>query len=95
MHTHGVCNIPESVSSKKAAKLLGCAPSTTSRQCESGKFEGATKALVDGVEAWQIPIASLPIHAQKKMKDEVMATMTARLASAVPRNALAPSWRAW
>ncbi len=71
MHEVGPCKIPETVGASKAAKLLGCVPSTITRQCESGKYIGAKKALVDGVGVWQIPISSLPAHAQSMMREEV------------------------
>jgi putative transposase len=81
MHDKGSCKTPEFLGAAKAARLLDRVPSTITRQCESGKFEGATKTLVDGVEAWRIPIASLPIHAQRKMKAELDAERAAKLAA--------------
>lgn len=65
VHEGGACTIPEFVSAPRAAELLECVPSTVTRQCKSGKYDGAKKALVDGVEIWQIPIASLPVSMQR------------------------------
>ncbi|MEF8699245.1 MAG: transposase domain-containing protein [Candidatus Accumulibacter sp. UW20] len=81
MHDIGSCKIPNFVGAPEAAKLLECVPSTITRQCESGKFPGASKAMVNGIEAWQIPVASLPIHAQQKVKQEAAAALVARCAS--------------
>lgn len=81
LHDHGSCNIPEFVSGSKAAEMLGCVPSTVTRQCQSGKYPGAKKVPVDGVEVWQIPVGSLPEHAQSMMREEVAATLRERLAA--------------
>lgn len=77
----GVDIVPENVGAKKAAELLGIEQRSVNRQCESGKYEGAKKHLVDGVEVWKIPIASLPEHAQKKMLEEVKAIARERCAA--------------
>lgn len=71
--------IPEFITPAKAVELTGKGISTVKRHCQEGKFPGATKTLVDGIEAWQIPIASLPIHAQKKMAEEVKAKLADRI----------------
>ncbi|MDP2094719.1 MAG: transposase domain-containing protein [Hydrogenophaga sp.] len=81
----GSCNIPEFVSPSKLAALLDCAASTVTRQCQSGKFKGAQKTLIDGNESWQIPISSLPPHAQAKMFDEVKAATLARAVDMAPQ----------
>jgi putative transposase len=81
MHEVGACNISEFVTAPKAAKLIGCAPSTITRHCKAGKYQGAKKAQVDGVEAWQIPIASLPEHAQSMLREEVKAAKREKVAS--------------
>ena len=65
--------IAEFVTPAKAAELTGKGVSTIKRYCDAGKFEGAKKAMVDGVEVWQIPIASLPPHAQAMMIEEARA----------------------
>lgn len=78
---HGPLKIPEAVTPSKAAELLGAGVATIKRHCMEGKYPGAKKALVDGVEAWQIPIASLPEHAQRKMLEEVKATARERAAA--------------
>lgn len=83
MHDLGSCNTPEFILGPKAAELLGCVPSTITRQCKSGKFQGAKKVPVDGVEVWQIPIASLPPSAQMMMLAEVKAALVEK---AVSRN---------
>lgn len=73
--------IAEFVTPAKAAELTGKGVSTIKRYCDAGKFEGAKKALVDGVEVWQIPIASLPPHAQAMMIEEARADSRARCAA--------------
>ncbi len=88
MHDLGSCNSPEFILGPKAAELLGCAPSTITRQCKSGKFEGAKKAPVDGVEVWQIPVASLPIAAQTKLAEEAKAAIAARVGTVPAPKAL-------
>lgn len=81
MHDLGSCNTPEFVLGPKAAKLIGCDPLTITRQCKSGKYEGAKKVPVDGVEVWQIPIPSLPPSAQMMMLAEVKAALVEKAAS--------------
>jgi len=81
MHGVGACNVSEFVTAPTAAKLIGCAPSTITRHCKAGKYEGAKKALVDGVEVWQIPIASLPEHAQSMLREKVKAAKREKVAS--------------
>jgi putative transposase len=77
----GVDIIPENVGAKKAAELLGIEPRSVNRNCESGKYQGATKVPVNGVEVWQIPIGSLPERAQRKILEEVKATARERAAA--------------
>lgn len=76
--------IPEFVTPTKAVDLTGDSLTTVKRDCREGKYQGATKILVDGVEAWQIPISSLPIHARRKMAKEVTAALAAKAASLGP-----------
>lgn len=52
--------IPEFVDAKKCADLLGIKRRSVIRNCGDGKYPGARKVLVDGVEVWQIPVESLP-----------------------------------
>jgi hypothetical protein len=80
--TTGVDIIPEFLGAKKAAELLGIKQRSVNRNCDSGKYEGAKKTLVDGVEVWQIPIASLPAHAQSMMREAVKAAALERVAVA-------------
>ena len=80
-HKFGSCNIAQFVAAPKAASLIGCAPSTITRQCKAGKFPGAEKVTVDGVEVWQIPIESLPVHAQSMLRAELAASFRERLAA--------------
>lgn len=84
MHDGGSCNIPEFVSPSKLAELLDCAPSTITRRCQSGKFKGAQKTLIDGNESWQIPITSLPPHAREKLGVEAKAAIVARAMAIAP-----------
>jgi len=77
----GVDIIPENVGAKKAAEVLGIEQRSVNRNCEAGKYPGAQKILTAGVEAWQIPIGSLPEHAQRKMLEEVKATARERAAA--------------
>jgi len=72
---------PEFVTPAQAVTLTGDSLTKIKRDCREGKFDGATKTVVAGVEAWQIPIASLPIHAQRKMKAELDAARAAKLAA--------------
>ncbi len=81
--TTGVDIIPEFLGAKKAAELLGIKQRSVNRNCDSGKYEGAKKALVDGVEVWQIPISSLPAHAQSMMREEAKAAALERVAVAI------------
>jgi len=73
--------IPENIGAKKAAALLGIEHRSVNRNCESGKYQGAKKVLVDGVEAWQIPIGSLPDIAKLKMLEEIKSTARERAAA--------------
>jgi putative transposase len=84
MHDLGSCKVPEFLGAPEAAKLLQRVSSTITRQCESGKFEGATKARVNGIHAWQIPVASLPAPAQRKLRDEIRKAHAAHLAATLP-----------
>ncbi|QLH52022.1 MAG: hypothetical protein HWD57_21275 [Candidatus Accumulibacter cognatus] len=77
----GSCKTPTFVGAPEAAKLLERDPSTVTRQCDSGTFTGATKTLVNGIKVWQIPISSLPLAAQRKLKAELDAARAARLAA--------------
>ena len=83
-HDAVACSSADYIGAPKAAKLLGCAPSTITRQCDSGKYSGALKQSVDGKEVWQIPITSLPKPAQKKLAAEVKAAMLERVAQTTP-----------
>lgn len=73
--------IPDTVPPSKAAELLSVSIATVKRHCADGKYPGARKVLVDGVEAWQIPVESLPKLAQSKLLKEVKAAMRARAAA--------------
>jgi putative transposase len=84
MHDLGSCKVPEFLGAPEAAKLLQRVSSTITRQCESGKFEGAIKARVNGIDAWQIPVASLPAPAQRKLHAEILKAQAAHLAATLP-----------
>ncbi len=73
--------IPEFVTPTKAVDLTLDSLTTVKRYCREGKYQGATKTLVNGIEVWQIPIASLPLAAQRKLKAELDAARAARLAA--------------
>lgn len=73
--------VPEFLGAKKAADLLGIQQRSVNRNCDAGKYQGAKKALVDGVEAWQIPISSLPEHVQSMLCEEVKAAKREKVAS--------------
>ncbi len=65
--------------------------STIKRHCERGKFEGATKTRLNGIDAWQIPVASLPASAQRKLVDQILKVQAAQPATSLPTvAALAP-----
>lgn len=88
--TQGVDVVPEFVGAKKAATLLGIDQRSVNRNCGEGKYEGATKTLIAGGEAWQIPVASLPPRAQIKMAEEVKAQLAARI-GLVPTPKVSPA----
>lgn len=77
----GVDVIPGFIDAKKAAGLLSIERRSVIRNCVDGKYPGAKKVPVDGVEVWQIPVGSLPGHAQSMMREEVAATLRERLAA--------------
>ncbi|MDD5478742.1 MAG: DNA-binding domain-containing protein [Rhodoferax sp.] len=64
--------------------MTGWGVTTVKRHCREGKFKGVQKMLIDGNESWQIPIASLPQHAQAKYVAEVKAAAVARAAEIAP-----------
>lgn len=76
--------IQEFVTPTKAAELSGDSLTTVKRHCRNGKYAGAKKSVTDGIEAWQIPITSLPIQAQRKMTAEVKAAMLERVEAIAP-----------
>ena len=89
------CKLPVSLTAPAVANLLECSPSTVTRRCESGKYPGATKAQGNGVSVWQIPVASLPAAAQKKLLAELQSQLRAQV-PALPAEAPAddPDYRA-
>lgn len=70
----------------RAAELTGDSLTTIKRHCRRGKFKGATKATVNGVDAWQIPILSLPLAAQQTLAAEVKVAMLAQANAIAPAN---------
>lgn len=68
----------------KVAELTGLSLSTVKRNCHRGKYTGAQKTLIDGTESWQIPVASLPPHAQAALLAEFKAAVVSRAAAVVP-----------
>ncbi len=68
----------------KAAELTGLSLSTVKRNCHRGKYTGAQKTLIDGTESWQIPVASLPPHAQEQVLAEFKAAVVSRAVAVVP-----------
>lgn len=92
--------MPEFIPPAKVADLTGDSLTTVKRDCRYGKYPHATKAKINGVEAWQIPVSSLPAAAQKKLKAELQSQLQAQTAD-VPAMAPAadadfgPLWQAW
>ena len=71
--------IPKCVTVTRAANLLSIAVATIRRNCASGKYTGARKEQSNGGEGWFIPVASLPLHAQAKLAEEVRAELAVRI----------------
>ncbi len=63
---------------QKVAELLGCSPRTVTRNCVGGKYHGAFKATTNGGEGWMVPIAALPLSAQRQLAKEYSAELAAR-----------------
>lgn len=91
---------PEFVLPGKVADLTGDGLTTVKRDCRNGKYPGATKAQVNGVAVWQIPVASLPAAAQKKLLAELQSQLRAQV-PALPAEAPADDpdyrslWQEW
>jgi putative transposase len=62
----------------KVAALLGCSVRTVTRSCAGGKYPGAFKATTNGGEGWMVPIAALPLSAQRQLAKEFSAELAAR-----------------
>ena len=83
--------VPELVTPQRASDLTGDSLTTVKRHCRQGKYQGAAKMIEAGIDAWQIPVASLPPSAQRKLVDEILKAQAAQPATSLPTVAeLAP-----